>query len=353
MNTNNKFNRINTMKTSKMLYRIPVITMAALLLVSCNSEKKDQTTTQDQKVQVKVETVTSQDVEQTSEFTATVEASVTNKIAPQMAVRIDKVFAEVGDKVRKGQKLAQMDQSNLMQSKVQMENIEAEFKRLDELYKIGGVSKSQWEAQKTSLEIAKTSYRNLSENTQLISPINGVVTARNYDSGDMFSMGTPIFVVEEIRPVKLLVNISETLFTQVKKGMPVDVKLDVYGDETFAGKVSLVYPSIDSQTRTFPVEITVANNDERVRPGMFARVTINFGVKQNVVVPDLAIVKQSGSGDRYIYVYKDGKVSYNKVELGRRMGDKYELISGVENGDQVVVTGQSRLNNGMEVEIVK
>lgn len=353
MNTNNKFNRINTMKTSKMLYRIPVITMAALLLVSCNSEKKDQTTTQDQKVQVKVETVTSQDVEQTSEFTATVEASVTNKIAPQMAVRIDKVFAEVGDKVRKGQKLAQMDQSNLIQSKVQMENIEAEFKRLDELYKIGGVSKSQWEAQKTSLEIAKTSYRNLSENTQLISPINGVVTARNYDSGDMFSMGTPIFVVEEIRPVKLLVNISETLFTQVKKGMPVDVKLDVYGDETFAGKVSLVYPSIDSQTRTFPVEITVANNDERVRPGMFARITINFGVKQNVVVPDLAIVKQSGSGDRYIYVYKDGKVSYNKVELGRRMGDKYELISGVENGDQVVVTGQSRLNDGMEVEIVK
>ena len=353
MNTNNKFNRINTMKTSKMLYRIPVITMAALLLVSCNSEKKDQTTTQDQKVQVIVETVTSQDVEQTSEFTATVEASVTNKIAPQMAVRIDKVFAEVGDKVRKGQKLAQMDQSNLMQSKVQMENIEAEFKRLDELYKIGGVSKSQWEAQKTSLEIAKTSYRNLSENTQLISPINGVVTARNYDSGDMFSMGTPIFVVEEIRPVKLLVNISETLFTQVKKGMPVDVKLDVYGDETFAGKVSLVYPSIDSQTRTFPVEITVANNDERVRPGMFARITINFGVKQNVVVPDLAIVKQSGSGDRYIYVYKDGKVSYNKVELGRRMGDKYELISGVENGDQVVVTGQSRLNDGMEVEIVK
>lgn len=353
MNTNNKFNRINTMKTSKMLYRIPVITMAALLLVSCNSEKKDQTTTQDQKVQVKVETVTSQDVEQTSEFTATVEASVTNKIAPQMAVRIDKVFAEVGDKVRKGQKLAQMDQSNLMQSKVQMENIEAEFKRLDELYKIGGVSKSQWEAQKTSLEIAKTSYRNLSENTQLLSPINGVVTARNYDSGDMFSMGTPIFVVEEIRPVKLLVNISESLFTQVKKGMPVDVKLDVYGDETFAGKVSLVYPSIDSQTRTFPVEITVANNDERVRPGMFARITINFGVKQNVVVPDLAIVKQSGSGDRYIYVYKDGKVSYNKVELGRRMGDKYELISGVENGDQVVVTGQSRLNDGMEVEIVK
>ncbi|MDD4404075.1 MAG: efflux RND transporter periplasmic adaptor subunit [Parabacteroides sp.] len=341
------------MKTSKMLNRIPVITLAAILFVSCNSEKKNETTTLAEKVQVRVETVTTQEVEQTNEFTATVEANVTNKISPQMALRIDRMFAEIGDRVKKGQKLAQMDQSTLIQAKVQLENTEAEFKRLDELYKIGGASKSQWDGQKTALEVAKTNFKNLAENTQLLSPISGIVTARNYDNGDMFSMGTPIFTVEEIRPVKLLVNISETYYTQVKKGMPVDVKLDVYGNEVFTGKISLIYPTIDPQTRTFPVEIKVVNNDERVRPGMFSRITINFGAKNNVVVPDQSIVKQSGSGDRYIYVYKDGKVSYNKVELGRRMGNKYELISGVENGAQVVVTGQSRLNNGMEVEIVK
>ncbi|WP_444332670.1 efflux RND transporter periplasmic adaptor subunit, partial [Parabacteroides johnsonii] len=121
----------------------------------------------------------------------------------------------------------------------------------------------------------------------------------------------------------------------------------------FKGKVSLVYPTIDPNTRTFPVEIKIDNNDERVRPGMFARVTIGFGTQNHVVAPDLAIVKQSGAGDRYIYVYKDGKVSYEKVELGRRMGNKYEVISGVNSGDQVVVSGQSRLNNGMEVEIEK
>ena len=80
---------------------------------------------------------------------------------------------------------------------------------------------------------------------------------------------------------------------------------------------------------------------------------MNFGTKNHVVSPDQAIVKQSGSGDRYIYVYKNGKVSYQKVELGRRMGNKYEIISGVENGDQVVITGQNRLTNGMEVEIDK
>ena len=106
-------------------------------------------------------------------------------------------------------------------------------------------------------------------------------------------------------------------------------------------------------SRTFPVEIKIDNNDERVRPGMFARVTIGFGTQNHVVAPDLAIVKQSGAGDRYIYVYKDGKVYYEKVELGRRMGNKYEVISGVNSGDQVVISGQSRLNNGMEVEIEK
>ena len=128
---------------------------------------------------------------------------------------------------------------------------------------------------------------------------------------------------------------------------------DVYGDEEFAGKVSLVYPTIDATTRTFPVEIKLENKDQRVRPGMFARATLNFGTQDNVVVPDLAIVKQAGAGDRYVFVYKDGKVSYNKVELGRRMGTEYELKSGVPNNSQVVVAGQARLINGTEVDVEK
>ena len=240
---------------------------------------------------------------------------------------------------------------SLKQAKIQLDNQEIEFKRIDELYKVGGASKSAWDAQKTSLEVARETYKNLVENTQLLSPISGVVTARNYDSGDMYSGGNPIYTVEEIRPVKLMVNVSESLFTKVKKGHEVDIRLDVYGDEVFKGKVNLVYPTIDPATRTFPVEIKIANSDERVRPGMFARVTMSFGHMDHVVAPDRSIVKQSGAGDRYIYVCKDGKVSYQKVELGRRMGDKYEIISGVEDGDQVVITGQSRLTNGMEVEI--
>ena len=335
------------------LQYIKMTTLASLVGLCACAGGETETTTTAEKVKVKIETVHAQTVDQLSEFTATVEANVKNNIAPQNPFRIRKIYAEIGDPVKAGQTLAEMDATNLKQAKVQLDNQEAEFKRIDELYKVGGASKSAWDAQKTSMEVARESYANLVENTRLVSPISGIVTARNYDSGDMYSGGTPIYTVEQIRPVKLLINVSESFFTQVKKGNEVDVRLDVYGDEVFKGKVSLVYPTIDATTRTFPVEVRILNNDERVRPGMFARVTLNFGERQHVVIPDRAIVKQAGSGDRYVYVYQNGSVSYQKVELGRRIGNTYEVISGVSDGNEVVITGQSRLNNGMEVEIDK
>lgn len=328
--------------------------LAVVLLGSCTEGKEKGVVEKTaEKPKVKLADVTARPVEQIQEYTATVEAEVKNNIAPSSPVRIDKIFVEVGDHVSKGQRLVQMDAANLKQTKLQLDNQEVEFKRIDELYKVGGASKSEWDAAKMAYDVKKTAYQNLLENTSLLSPISGVVTARNYDSGDMYSGGDPVLTVEKITPVKLLINVSEVYFTKVKKGAPVDVKLDVYGDEAFEGKISLIYPTIDPATRTFQVEIQLPNQNQKVRPGMFARASLNFGTEENVVVPDLAIVKQAGAGDRYVYVYKDGKVTYNKVELGRRMGAEYELKSGVPNNSQVVIAGQTRLINGTEVEVEK
>lgn len=333
--------------------------IAALLVVAMLSacsggaeQKEAAKVAAEEKPVVKLASVTSRDVDQIEEYTATVEAEAKNNIAPTSAGRIDRIFVEVGDRVSKGQKLVQMDAASLKQMKLQLENEETEFNRMDELYKVGGASKSEWDAAKTTLDVRRTSYNNLLENTQLLSPINGVVTARNFDNGDLYSAATtPVLVVEQITPVKLLINVSEPYFPKVAKGMTVKVKFDVYGDEEFEGKVSLVYPTIDATTHTFPVEVKLANTSQRVRPGMFGRVTVSFGTMQHVVVPDQAVVKRAGSGDRYVYVYKDGKVSYNKVELGRRMGTEYELISGVDDNSQVVIAGQTRLADGVEVEV--
>ncbi len=339
------------MKTIKVLKVLPVAAVA--LLISCSGEKAQNTQTVEEKTKVKVEIVHTQEVDQIAEFTANVEANITNQIAPQSPVRIGKLYVEVGDRVRAGQLLASMDETQLRQTQIQLQNLETEFNRIDELYKVGGASKSSWDAQKTSLEVNRTALKNLEENNKLMSPISGIVTARNYDNGDMYNGSQPVYVVEQITPVKLMVNVSESYFTQVKVGKEVEIRLDVYGDEVFKGKVNLVYPTIDPATRTFPVELRLANTDQRVRPGMFARVVMQFGTENRVVAPDQAVVKQAGSGDRYMYVYKNGKVSYNKVELGRRMGNRYEVVSGVQDGDQVVITGLNRLTNGQEVEVVK
>lgn len=343
------------MNKSKTFFIAQCIGMA--VFASCSGGKTEEAPVQAEAVKknlVRVENVYARNVEQTREFTATVEANIANNIAPQSPVRIQDILVEVGDRVRKGQKLVQMDNNNLKQAKTQLENLRIEFGRIDELYKIGGASKSEWDTKKMSLDVAETSYNNLVENTQLISPIDGIITARNYDKGDLYSAGNPVLVVEQIRPVKLKVNVSEAYFANVHKGMPVNIKLDVYGDELFKGKVSLVYPTIDATTRTFPVEITIDNQNERVRPGMFARASMSFGTKNHVVIPDLAIVKQSGSGDRFVFVLNnDNTVTYQKVELGRRIEDAYEVLSGIENGAKVVTAGQSRLTNGSSVEIEK
>ena len=164
------------------------IQLVALLLTvvmsSCTGGKdKAAVKQEDEKPRVKVADVTARPVDQIQDYTATVEAEVKNNIAPSSPVRIDRILVEVGDRVSKGQKLVQMDAANLTQTKLQLDNQQIEFNRIDELYKVGGASKSEWDAAKMQLDVKQTAYDNLVENTFLLSPINGVITARNYDNG--------------------------------------------------------------------------------------------------------------------------------------------------------------------------
>lgn len=326
------------------------------LLAACGSKPQAtetaSTAVAEVKPAVKVAQVSVRPVDQVRDYVGTVQAEVKNNIAPQAPGRIAKIFVEVGDHVTKGQKLVQMDAANLQQLTLQIENQKVDFARIKELYAVGAVSKAEFDNMKMSLEVAETQYKNIMENTQLLSPIDGIVTARNYDNGDLYA-GAAILTVEQIRPVKLMVNVSENYYSKVEKGDKAAITLDALPGETFTATVSLKYPTINASTHTFPVELTLANKDEKVRPGMFARAQINFGTENHVVVPDVAIVKQPGSGERFVYVYNNGKVSYVKVELGQRLNDAYELLGGVADGATVVVAGQGRLTDGIEVRVEK
>ena len=159
------------------------------------------------------------------------------------------------------------------------------------------------------------------------------------------------FGVERSLPVKVVVNISEIHFPCVKTGMEVRVKLDVFPDREFTGKVNIIYPTIDRLSRTFSAEVTIANADMAIRPGMFARVELNFGTIDHVVIPDLAIVKQPGTNTRYVFTVENGIARRHEIQLGRLIGNNFEVISGIEPGAQVVVAGQSRLLDQTAVRI--
>jgi len=342
------------MKKTTLRVLIPILLTAAI--TACNLKKESETTqqiTQTEAITIRVAEVHEQEVAQIYEYSAVVRAEAVNNIAPTIPGRIDQIFVEVGDFVTRGQKLVQMDATQLRQAKTQLDNIKANFNRLDELYKVGGVSKADWDALKTQLDVTQNTYDNLVENTQLVSPLNGVVTLRNYDSGDIYA-GIPILQVQQIRPVKLVINISESQYNDIKKGMSAKIKIDILGNTELTGRVSLIYPTLDARTHTFPVEITIPNENAKVRPGMYARAIFNLGNRNNVVVPDNAIVKQPGSGDRFVYVLnEDHTVSFQKIEMGRRLDNNYEIISGIKDGDKVAVTSLTKLKDGIGVEVVE
>ncbi len=340
----------NNMKTKRLFRLMPLLSLC--LLVACAGKQEEKSSQETEKVKVTTTTAELKEVENLSTYTANVKADVINQITPAIPGRIEKILVEVGDRVSKGQVLVQMDASNLKQQNVQLENLKRDYSRYEELLKVGGIAQQQVDQVKTQIDVLNTAIHNLEENTRLKSPINGIVTDRNYDNGDVYTQ-KPVLTVQQLNPLKALINVSESNFTKVKLGMPVNIQLDVYDDEEFEGKVSLLYPTIDASTHTFGVEVSINNANMRVRPGMYARVTLNLGKGNSIVVPDLAVQKQAGSNDKFVFTVVDGKAKYNKVELGQRLGDNYEILSGLNAGDVVVTEGQSRLIDGTNVEVVK
>lgn len=352
----------------KLINSLGFLSLAVIALASCSGKEKAEDATEEAKTKpvVKVMTVEETDVDQLATYTATVEPELINNISSSTPNRIKQILVDEGVKVSKGQRLVVLDDVNTTSYELQVDNaranlrnVETNYNRAVELFKIGGGTRQQVDQMeiqlvnaKNALASAERALRNVRENTVLTSPINGIVTARNYDPGDMTG-ALPILTIAQVRPVKIIINASESALPRIHKGMPANITFDTYGDEVFKGTVSLVMPTVDSSSRTFGVEITLPNADGRILPGMFGRVTLNLGNARHVVVPDVAVVKQPGSGNQYVYVYKDGTVSYKQVQLGQRIDKSYELISGVENGSQVVISGQNRLADGMAVEVSK
>lgn len=341
-------------------FLVSFVLVASLSLLSgCKEKEVKVSEEKDARILVNVAQVFEQEIDIVANFSSNIEAFQTNNISPHMPVRIDKINVEVGDKVKKGEMLAVMDQTQYNQSKVQVATLSRDFARMKAVYEDGGISLQELDQIETQLEVQQEALEQLAENLELCSPITGVVTGRYYDEGDLFSM-TPnasgiacVLQVMQIDTLKVKFAVSERYFPDVKMGLHVDIATDIYPNDLFDGEVSLIYPTIDPATKTFTVEVTVPNKTAKLRPGMYSNSTIIFGKENGILVPDLAVMKQVGSNERYIYLIENGVVHRTTVTLGRQVGEYINLISGLSGNEIVAVEGLSRLFDGAEVEIKK
>lgn len=356
-------NTLPNMKTMKITLMAAVLCTA---ITSCNmkppgADDSEVNASIEKKAQaVKVMDLTFQNTAIEEHITSTVVAFEETHLSPALQGRIRSVKVEVNDHVVKGQLIAEMDRSQLDQTRLQYEQLKTDLARMDTLLQYGSITEQAHDQLKSQVESTELVLKNLEENTLLRAPHSGVVTGKYYSDGELYSPtpNTPsgkaaLVSLIQLNPVKVMVNLSESYLPMVKKGMEATVTTDVYPGLTFKGTVFRIHPTISAATRTFVAEVKVPNNEEKLRPGMFTRVSLKLGETNALIVPAIAVMQQTGTNQRYVMLYENGKAKKVVVHIIARHDDQLEIASpDLQGGEKLIYAGQSKLENGDPVNVV-
>ena len=330
--------------------KISVFALCALVLVT-GCKMKPQIEEEQREELVEVAPLTASTVERVLSLSTTLEGYQKMDIAPSVTGRIEHIYTEVGARVSTGSNLVRMDQNQYTTTKLTYTNLQQELARMEALVATGAISKQTYDQTKLSFDQTAESLRFLEENTYVKAKFPGVISAKNYEDGELYS-GQAILTLTQINVLKALVNVPESYFPLVHKGMSVDVLCDIYPGETFKGSIDIVYPTIDPASHTFQVRIRIPNGGERLRPGMYAYAKLALGKVEAMVLPYQSVQKLTGSNERYIYVNDNGVARRVFVKLGERYDDKIEIESDELNpGEEIVVTGAEKLVDGVKLKI--
>lgn len=326
----------------------------ASLLSACSGKSAKQEVVTERVENVRVTTLATTTIGQELEYATNLQAVEEVNLVPVSPGRIDRILVEVGSRVQKGQVLVHMDQTSLLQAKINLTNLENDFKRYEALKETGAISQQTYDQLQAQLSVQRTSIAYLESNTQIKAPFSGVVAAKNYENGEMYSGAMPILTVMQLNQLKAYINMPESYYPLVKKGMKVTLTSDTYEGKTFQASIYNVAPTVNSSTRTFEVELRVPNAGETLKPGMFARAKISLGQTSAVVVPYQSVLKTQGANERYVFVEKDGKAKRYTVTLGQRFDDQVEIrCDSITEGDRLVTAGQARLVDGVKLNVVE
>ena len=300
-------------------------------------------------------------IKRTVKITASLVAEQETYLAPAIPGKIRSISVDVNDNVNKGQVLVRMDKSQLSQTKLQYANLKKDLARMDTLLQYGSITQQSYDQMKTQVNVTKTALDNLEENTTLKAPYKGFITGKYYNDGEIFA-GAPntqagkaaIVSLIKMDILKVYINLSESYLPLIKKGQIAVVESDVYPNDNFEATVHTIYPTINAATRTFTVELHMDNPEYKLRPGMYSAVTIEMGDRETLLAPALAVIKQTGTNNRYIFLREGDVARKVKVTLGERVDDMVELISSdVKSGAELIYAGHINLMDGDKIELVE
>ena len=277
-----------------------------------------------------------------------------------IAGRVVSVFVKEGSRVGAGQVLATIKRDaievDMTQAKNNLQNAIIDNQRYENAFKTGGVTKQQVDNSRLQLKNAQAAVRAQGvrvNDTSVRAGISGTINKRMVEPGAVVATGTALFEIVNINSLKLSVLVDESQVGRIQIGQEVAINVNVLPDENFSGRISFIAPKSDASLN-FPVEIEVSNNG-RLKAGMYATAlfkTNNGAETQNMLtIPAEAFVNGVSSGQ--VFIVNNGVAKLIKVQTGKVYGDKVQIISGLNGGEQVITSGQINLENGSKINIVK
>jgi len=279
-------------------------------------------------------------------------------IRPEIAGRIAEIRFNEGQSIARGAVLVKLDQAELAavlaSSASQAQLDRQRLERSEDLFKKSFISQQALDEARSgyarSAAKQKEDEARLAK-TEMRAAFPGVAGLRQVSEGQYVAAGTDIARLEKIDQLKLDFRIPEAFIGKLRAGQPVKVLVDAYADRVFPGSVYAIEPGVDDQTRTILLRARVANPELRLRPGMFARVQAQLGVREKAIwIPEAAIVPKGR--DSYVFRVAEGKADLVRVQTGARKVGEVEIVKGLGAGDLVVTEGTQKIGPGSAVTLI-
>jgi membrane fusion protein (multidrug efflux system) len=354
------------------LLTISILLMPLVVLLSqTGCTKQEEKKEPERVINVKTQKAEKRSVKPFIEGVGTLNAYEEVVVSSEVEGILKELKADNGTPVTKGMLLATVDDTDfslevrradaaLKQSEATLANTKLEYQRKEALHKEELLTSQQFDDVKTRLVLAEAevdrarAFLSLTKQrlskTMIYSPLSGVVKDKKVERGNFVKNGTHLFTVIQNNPIKLNFSVPEKDIGKLKVGQEVAFTVEALPGREFKGKVTIVYPSLEAQTRTLQVEAQVPNTDGLLKPGLFAQVTHYTGPPHDaIIVPVIAPIYEREIVR--VYVIEGDRAKERRVALGTKYGEFIEVLEGVKEGDAVVTVGQQNLSDGVKVNI--